>query len=322
MDALSDRYRRFAEVEADGVSPLYARLARHVAGSPSALSFLMQLPPPRRQPNLFFAAMRHVAGTPESPEAFDAVLRAHGPEIGRIMQARTTQTNEPGRCAAILPSLSAFAGPLALIEIGASAGLCLLPDAYGYDWQLGTGEAHRLDAPEPDLAPCFPCDAAGFNALPDRHPQIVWRAGLDLNPLDVTDDADCGWLETLVWPEQTARRDRLRAAIALARTSPPRIEKGDLRHDLDALVAEVPRGATCVIFHTAVLSYLPDRDDRAAFGARMASRDAVWISNEAPGVIPGIDPGPPPVKGQFCLSVNGTPAAWTGPHGQAVTRIG
>jgi hypothetical protein len=49
------------------------------------------------------------------------------------MLAQSTQTNEPGRCAALLPMLARLPEPLALLEVGASAGLCLLPDFYTYD---------------------------------------------------------------------------------------------------------------------------------------------------------------------------------------------
>ncbi len=39
--------------------------------------------------------------------------------------SKRTQTNEPGRCAVLLPLLAALPQPLALLEVGASAGLCL-----------------------------------------------------------------------------------------------------------------------------------------------------------------------------------------------------
>jgi hypothetical protein len=43
--------------------------------------------------------------------------------------------------------------------------------------------------------------------LPDRLPAIAWRTGLDLNPLDVTNDDDVRWLSCLVWPDEgTSRR--------------------------------------------------------------------------------------------------------------------
>jgi hypothetical protein len=51
---------------------------------------------------------------------------------------RRTQTNEPARCATLLPLLALLPQPLALLEIGASAGLCLLPDLYSYKYTDST----------------------------------------------------------------------------------------------------------------------------------------------------------------------------------------
>jgi hypothetical protein len=50
---------------------------------------------------------------------------------------------------------------------------------------------------------------------PTSLPQVVGRAGLDLNPIEVTDPVDLAWLDTLIWPERTHRRARLRAAAAV-----------------------------------------------------------------------------------------------------------
>ena len=44
------------------------------------------------------------------------------------MRTRATQTNEAGRCAILLPVLAALPQPLALLDVGASAGLCLYRD--------------------------------------------------------------------------------------------------------------------------------------------------------------------------------------------------
>jgi len=320
MDAIAQRYQDFADREAAGRSVLYETLARHVATSPGTLAFLRRLPAARQQPNLLFAALRLVAGTPASVAAFDRALRDHARSVARIMLTHVTQTNEPGRCAVLMPVLARIKGPLALIEVGASAGLCLLPDAYGYHW---TG--HRLDPPAGDgpAPPVFSCVTSTDTPLPDRHPEIIWRAGLDLNPLDLSRDPDVAWLEALVWPEHHDRLGRLRAAIAVARTMRPRIVAGDLRHDLPALIAEAPKGATLVVFHTAVLTYLADQRDREEFAAGMI-RDPgiVWVSNENPRVFPGFAPAAlPPRKGMFLLSVNGLPQAWTEPHGGAMHWI-
>ena len=46
-------------------------------------------------------------------------------------------------------------------------------------------------------------------------------------------------------------------------------------------------------------------------------RLGTWISNEMPGVFPDIArrAGARGAAGRFLLSLNGTPVAWTDPHG-------
>src|SRR5262249_25418391 len=118
-------YRDFAEREARGESPVYERLADAVSRDDEILALLAGLPPGKRQPNLLFAVVRLLAGPVVDPAAFREFVVAHWPSIAAEMRSRATQTNEAGRCAALLPVLAALPGPLALLDIGASAGLCL-----------------------------------------------------------------------------------------------------------------------------------------------------------------------------------------------------
>jgi hypothetical protein len=313
-DAITRRFLRFAETEAKGHSPLYESLARGVATDAGMLAFLADLPVARQQPNLLLAAVRFVCGTPADWREFHAAFLAHTDAIRTEILRRRTQTNEPARCAVLLPVLARLPGPLALIEVGASAGLCLLPDRYGYAY-----EGRSPFGPEPR----FPCRANAATPLPTCVPRVSWRAGLDLNPLDVRSDDDMAWLETLVWPDQPDRLARLRSAVAVARADPPRIAAGDLLTALRDLAAEAPGNATLVVFHTAVLAYISDPDDRAGFVRTVRDLNAVWISNEAPFVFPDIAarytaPGP---RGAFLLAVNGEPVAWTDPHGAWIEWI-
>lgn len=317
--SLAERYKGFAEHEARGSSPLYSALTNHVAESAELLAFLLQFPEPLQQPNLFLAAARLVAGTPDGPEAFERMVLEHSDSIAHVMRTRTTQTNEPGRCAALLPVLSRISGPIALIEVGASAGLCLLPDKYAYDY----GRL-KIDAPTEtqEIAPTLVCNASENAPLPERHLDIVWRAGLDLNPLRVGVDEDMKWLATLVWPEQHDRLGRLNRAIDVARVCDPGVARGDLRTDLAALAALAPSNATMVIFHTAVLGYVASQEDRDAFARMCGDLGATWISNEWPNVFPAVAAKADAVpQGKFLISVDGEPVAWTPPHGQALDWI-
>jgi hypothetical protein len=313
---ISIRYARFAEEEAHGRSPLYETIARGVAADAEIIGFLLSLPTAKRQPNLLLAVVRHLFGTSVDWLAFRERLLSGRDAVRAVMQSRSTQTNEPARCATLLPVLARLPQPLALIEVGASAGLCLLPDRYGYDYG-------RVVLPTGARSPTFRCAAGDAVPVPAALPRIVWRAGLDLNPLDIDDPSQVAWLETLVWPEQAERLANLRAALAIAAEARTRIVKADLADDtLARLAREAPRDATLVIFHSAVLAYVADQADRQAFAQR-AMRLGTWISNEMPGVFPDIArrAGARGPAGRFLLSVDGAPVAWTDPHGASIDWI-
>jgi len=311
-------YRRFAADEARGKSLLYEALANRVAADDEILDILLALPRPKRQPNLLFAAVRHLYGTPKGWTEFRQRAIENSAAVTAMMLERSTQTNEPGRCAALLPLLAGLPQPLALLEVGASAGLCLLPDLYGYDYG---GHVLRPEQTGTER-PSFPCRVNPTTPVPQDLPRIVWRAGLDLDPVDISDPRQVAWLEALIWPEQTDRLRRLCAAIRIAAEHRPRVVKGDLRRDFARLAAEMPKGATRVIFHTAVLAYLASTD-RAEFARSVTSLCDVWISNEAPQVFPEIVErvGCPNPRGQFLLAVNGAPVAWADPHGASLSWI-
>jgi len=317
LTGISRRYQRFADKEARGRSPLYEQCARAIATDPAMLTFLATLPEPKRQPNLLFAAARWLAGIPGTYSTVRAVVLEQGAALTELMLTRRTQTNEPARCATMLPVLAALPQPLALLEVGASAGLTLLPDRYSYDYAGQT-----LTAPDP-AAPVLRCQPRGPVPLPDELPQVVWRAGIDLNPLDVTDADDVAWLRCLIWPGEPDRQERLDAAIAIARRDPPHIIRGDLVDDLPALAAQAPSHATLVVFHSAVLVYIsPSR--RREFAAAVGDLHAIWLSNEGPGVLADLtnEPTPRPGTDPFILARDGrTALALTDGHGTWIEWI-
>ena len=307
IDSTAETYRNFA-AEASGRSPQYEELALAVAGDIQVLGFLAGLPAAKRQPNLLFAAARFLLG--EAPDG--AVLRAliadRGGDLAGTILARRTQTNEPARCATLLPAFALLPQPLALVEVGASAGLTLLPDKYSYDY-----DGYQVSGTDPD-APVLACRPRGPVPRPAQVPEVVWRAGLDLNPLDVTSDDDIHWLECLIWPGETGRQQRLHAAIETARRDPPPVYRGDLLTDLPALVSRAPSGATVVIYHSAVLAYVRQAD-RAEFAKTVGNLGAVWLSNEGLDVLPGMAVEVRDAHG-FILVKDGTePVAVTDSHG-------
>jgi hypothetical protein len=309
----AENYRRFAAYEARGRSPLYEQLANGVADDPELLAFLAGLPLEKRQPNLLLAAVRYLAGVQPGYDAFRAVVLDRRAEVSATMLARRTQTNEPARCATLLPAWASLRQPLALLEAGASAGLCLLPDRYSYDY--GTC---RIDG-QPG-APVLACRCSGPVPLPRRSVDVAWRAGIDINPLDVTDPDDVHWLSCLVWPEEGDRAERLAAAIDLARRDPPRLIRGDLAEQLADTAAGAPKEATLVVYHSAVLAYVsPGR--RAEFGRAVTALGAVWLAQEDPDVLSGLPgfphalPAPEPGPTSFLLTRDGQALAYADGHG-------
>jgi hypothetical protein len=308
--SLAENYRVWG-LEARGRSPAYVTLSNFVADDSTILGFLGTLPPEKRQPNLLFASACYLLGVPADPATLRDLVDHDPDRLSRVMRARRTQTNEPARCATLLPALAQLPGPLALIEVGASAGLTLLFDRYTYDY------GDRVIAGSDPEAPTLHCGLRGPVPVPARVPEIAWRAGLDLNPLDVSSDDDVHWLSCLLWPGEGDRAERLALAVASARRSPPPVHRGDLLTDLPALVAQAPAGATVVVYHSAVLAYVAP-DDRERFASTVRGLGVTWFSNEAPGVVPGV-PLDERNDGTFVLARDGAKAlARTDGHGDWV----
>jgi hypothetical protein len=299
---------------AQGRSALYVELANSVAGDGELLGRIAALPLEKQQPNLLFGAMKYLFGPADGWPHFRSLARTHWPEVESVMRARRTQTNEPARCATLLPVLAGLPQPLALLEVGASAGLCLLPDKYAHDY----GRA-KIPPTKPDTdAPIFRCAADAATPIPTRNIEVVWRAGMDLEPLDVANDDDMRWLKALVWPDEGDRETLLAKAIAIARADPPRLVQGDLRRGLAALAAEAPKEATLVIYHSAVLNYVRDPAERAQFAECVRATGARWIANEGQDVFFPGNKRSWPAGSYFILTLDGKPLARTESHGASI----
>jgi hypothetical protein len=316
----ADRYRAFADVEARGMSDCYEAWAHGVAGDSTILDLINRLPPAKRQPNLVFSAARYRGGAVSGYPEFAAWLAEHWSDVEQVCLTHATQTNEAGRCATLLPALAGIPGPLALIEVGTSAGLCLHPDRYSYRYTLADGGERMLHPADGASPVVLDCAASGPVPFPDHLPEIVWRAGIDLNPLDVNDPDDVAWLEALIWPEHDDRRARLSAALEVARAEPVEIVKGDLNTEIAGLVTRAPAGASVVVFHTVVLAYLSQADLRR-FVEAMGRLSVRWLANEGQTVVPGVMEklaAPPTDSTNFVLSLDGEPLAFTQPHGRSL----
>ena len=177
------------------------------------------------------------------------------PAIREILHTRRVQTNEVRRCALLLPAFGLVAQqaagrPLALVEIGTSAGLNLLWDHYAYDY--GTGR----DYGDPVSALHLACELRGEQRppLPEWMPAIGSRLGIDFQPVNVREDSAVDWLRALIWPEHTARLARLEQAVEIVRAYPPRLRAGDALALLPEVLASVPDDALLCLYHTFTLN--------------------------------------------------------------------
>ena len=171
-----------------------------------------------------------------------------------------TQTNEVARAAGLAAALLALgevgAMPCELLELGASAGLNL--NLAHYAVRLG------------DVAACAPASPVMLApdwrgaAVPAGRVSITAARGVDLHPLDIADPADRQSLAAYVWPGETARAERLRAALGIAEAHPPQVDTGLASAWLLRRFAQPQdEGVRRVVFHSMVLQYASDHE-RAA----------------------------------------------------------
>lgn len=164
------------------------------------------------------------------------------------------QTNEVGRSAALMAGLLCVAArfdlPMALYELGASAGLNLVLDRYGYLLgKLCAGDTQSPLILQPDWEGSAP---------PDARARIISRRGVDLNPLDIGKQQDRERLLAYVWPDQAARLAQLNTAIDVASRNPPPVDRGDAAEWLSAhLDLEPTTGITRVVMHSLAYQYFP-----------------------------------------------------------------
>ena len=311
------QYRLFAEQQTRGSSLVYERLCLAVLEDSTVLQLLSGLPSNNRQPNLLFGALRWYKVPVEDPHASLAWIKTRWPEVLEILNTQRTQTNEVNRCATLLPALASLPQPLALIEVGASAGLCLLYDQWRYHY---IGAEFDRWVGSPDSPVTLTCNVSGPVPLPSKIPNIVWRAGLDLNPLNTNDPEHRRWLECLVWPEHEDRAATLSVALGVRANQTLRIERGDLVRDLPNLLDQAPKDATVVVMHSATLTYV-SLSERSAFLGIVAAHGAHRIGAEGPEVLPHLANQLPDFESivpRHVVSIDDKVVAFAHPHGRSL----
>jgi hypothetical protein len=297
---------RFAQPSEFASSPLYRSLAKTVASDARLLRLAARGRSGQYPTFLFFGAVHAlvlagadhelatfyssiVGAAARPPEQAGPVLvdfcATFEAELAALIETRLVQSNVVKRALALRLGLAVVgrrvAAPVHLVEVGASAGILLRFDRYGYTLggrHFGDSASPvqiesewRSDAPVPDL---------------DALPSLVTVTGIDLNPLDARDPDDRRWLEALVWPENRGEADLLRRALAVVAADPPALRAGDAVDVCPALAQVLPPGEPRVVFHAITRLHVPpDRLD--AFDAALATlgQDAplYWLSLEGQG---------------------------------------
>lgn len=112
---------------------------------------------------------------------------------------------------------------------------------------------------------------------PAVYPQIVDRSGVDLNPLDLKEEADNLRLLSYLWPDQPHRVELTRAAMSVLSTRP---DKGDAVDWLETRLASHPNGHMHMIQHTVAWQYFPVEKQR--YGAAIIEEAGARATPEAP----------------------------------------
>lgn len=355
LNRMSRRFRNFSQQDGQD-DRLYAALARHIADDSQLCGLLAEAPPGQQLPVLLLAALHDcildetvprsdlhdyypTAGGDRSPDqalptALQAFVQRHRDRLVQTLRTRATQTNEIGRCGVLRVALQALMHrldlgrtaphPVALFDFGCSAGLNLLVQAYGYE--DGWDPQAVGDAKAPVIRSQWRRPPPSALRGPRRW-QVREAMGVDPTPVDVTDALATRWLRACVWPYGEGRGGRLRQALALAATQPPRLVAAEEGLSvLDHWLAQLPAGLQPVMVNTWVLAYL-DAQQRERLDRTLAgwaeTRGLAWISGEAGKFSLCRRCRPPPARnlqrprpcGRFAgaMAIVSGPSLWRGP---------
>jgi hypothetical protein len=291
---------------ADAV-PLRVAGALHSLALEGADRALEAIYPPRN------IAFDPVAGT----QAVRNALRVHRGRVADYLR-RPPQTNEIGRSAVLLGGFATIAArtglPLALREIGASAGLNLLWHRYRYELggSLGWGDQASPVTVRSNWTDHPP-------ALPPRIALASW-CGCDRTPIDLGAPHAAARLAGYVWPDQRERVERLQAAIALSRSEGVSVEEADAATFLTRELAAIRSGEATVVYHSIVWQYLSE-ETQGALG-NIVGEAGARASSAAPLAWLALEPPDPKSRPLLVLTLwpggDRTVLAEALPHGQSV----
>ncbi|HXS34542.1 MAG TPA: DUF2332 domain-containing protein [Solirubrobacterales bacterium] len=219
-------------------------------------------------------------------EALSAILSSNREELRELIKL-PVQTNEVGRCAALLFGFLAVAGetrlPLRLLEVGASAGLNLHWDRYRYEadgFAWGPADSRvRVEFELDGEAPTLPAEV-----------EIAERRGCDAAPIDPSGPEGRQTMLAYIWPDQKFRLERMRAALRLVEEVPIALDRETAVPWTERMLAEPTPGTATVVYHSIVMQYLGE-EELAAFhrqietASERATADAplAWLRMEPAG---------------------------------------
>jgi hypothetical protein len=278
LDRLRAIFRAYADVDfPTSGAPLYAAIADRLAGDDDLLAIAANVRDGQPPPNLLFAAVHclllsadsHPLAayypdlTPEPLPAAEAFPHfqdfciQHRAKIADLIQTHLVQTNVLERSGLLLPAFATAAEALAttevaVMEIGASAGLNLLWDRYHYHYGITPWG-------DPSSSVHIHVETRGERPLPllPHALRSVWRKGIDLDPVDLSDHRALLWQRALIWPERIDRQERLQAAREIMLAEPVHIVEGDATQLLPALLAEAPPHVPLIVFASYTLYQFP-----------------------------------------------------------------
>jgi hypothetical protein len=204
-------------------------------------------------------------------QAVRTVLASEVAHLDRWLDS-APQTNEVRRSAVLIAVghwlADRYGLPIRTSELGASGGLNLQWDRYALDI------AEQRFGPE---KPALILTPEWQGPLPPpTAPEVVSRAGIDLNPLDPSDPADALRLQAYLWPDQPHRLALTRAAIGAAQT---RVSKGDAVEWLAGRLAH-KRGTLHLIYSTVAWQYFPATAQ--ALGSAMIAAAGAAATEDTP----------------------------------------
>jgi hypothetical protein len=250
---------------------------------------------------------------------FRGVVQHHEAVLRELVN-RPVQTNEVGRCAALLGGFLEVACqtglPLRLLEVGAAGGLILRWDQYRYEaGHESWGESHspvRITGVFGNEHPRF-----------DVRAKIVERRGCDASPIDPGTEEGRLTLQSYVWPDQVERFRQLAAAIHVARRVSAHVDQGNAPDWVESALDDGVPGVATVVYHSIVWQYLSDVD-RARFERVMAvageaatyDKPLAWLRFEPAGNVAEVRLQLWPGSTDRLLArsgFHGKPVQWLGP---------